>query len=82
MIHLHKHTNGTFFILAERGYYTIMKANNNPGAKFIISGLHFWYDIKGIVPMGDCLALKPTCQAGIFMFMQCNMVIPISFVDN
>ena len=82
MVHLHKHTNGTFFLLAESGYYTLTRASTNPGAKFLISELYFWRDIKGPVPMGDCLALKPTCQHNIYMFMQSNLIVPISFVEN
>ena len=82
MIHLHKISNELFFLLAESGYYTLMKTSSNPGSKFAISDMVFWRDIKGPVPMGDCLALKPTCQPDIFMFMQANMVIPITFENN
>ena len=57
----------------------MMRASTTPGAKFILSDMKFWRDIKGIVPMGDCLALKPTRQEGIFMFMEANKVIPVSF---
>ena len=57
----------------------MIKASNTPGAKYLISDMKFWRDIKGIVPMGDCLAVKPTRQDGIHMFMECNKVIPITF---
>ena len=82
MVHLHKHTNGTFFLLAESGYYTLTRASSNPGAKFLLPDMVFWRDIKGIVPMGDCLSIKPTSQPNIYMFMQANLVVPISFVEN
>ena len=32
--------------------------------------------------MGECLAIKPTDQPDIFMYMQANRIIPISFVDD
>ena len=82
MVHLHKHTNGTFFLFTESGYYTLIKQSENPGAKFAISDLVFWREIKGPVPMGDCLAIKPTSVPEIYMFMQANLVVPISFEDN
>ena len=82
MIHLHKHENGNFFICTETGYYTMIKASNTPGAKYLISDMKFWRDVKGMIPMADCLAVKPTQQDGIYMFVENNKVIPITFLED
>ena len=78
MVHLHKAENGTYFLFSESGYYTLKKADSN----FIFSNLVFWKNVEGILPMGECLAIKPTDQPDIFMYMQANRIIPISFVDD
>ena len=82
MVDLHKHEDGTYFLLAESGYYTLQRSSPNPGAKFLISDMTLWKEIKGIIPMTTCLALQPTCQENIYMFMQSNYVVPVSFVDK
>ena len=82
MVHLHKQEDGTYFLLAESGYYRLERSSPNPGAKFLISDMTLWKEIKGIIPISCCLALLPTCQENIYMFMQSNYVVPISFVDG
>ena len=57
MVDLHKHEDGTYFLLAESGYYTLQRSSPNPGAKYLISDMTLWKEVKGIIPMTVCLAL-------------------------
>ena len=82
MLQLHKHTNGTFFLLTETGYYTLVRQSQNPGAKFTISEQMYWKDMDGPIPVDNCIAMKPTSRPGIYVLMQSNMVIPISFEND
>ena len=47
MIYLHKHTNGTYFLFADGGYYTLKKASSTSEQedsclKYEISGHNFY----------------------------------------
>ena len=79
MVHLHKHSNGTFFLFSNDGYYTVKKEQNNLTAKVTFSDKTNYILVVGPSQMKRCLAVKPTLNKNIFMFMQSDSITPISF---
>ena len=80
LVTLHRHTDGTLFLLCQKNYYVFTRDNAN--AEFKMSNQNDYKKVEGIMPMSECFALKESINPSIYYFMGEKTVIPINFEGN
>ena len=67
LVTLHRHTDGTLFLLCQKTYFVFTRADET--ADYQMSNSYDYKKVEGVMPMTECLALKPSLDPSIFYFM-------------